>query len=282
MSLHAIALVLVSAVLHTAWNAQLKKVDEKRAFAALLVRWAALFAAVPALWQVAHGARTSWPSLGWATVTSLSWLLYYEWLSLSYQRGDLSVAYPVIRGVSPVAAVALGLAMGELPTPIGLLGVALVVLGVWFISRPSEVRVEGHSIKDAVGVGILSATYSAVDKHGMTLGDPAIYYFACLGLAAVWLAISSHLKDGPDTVRRVERALRWEAMTSGLGDFASYGLVLMALRIAPLMYVIPLRATAVLCSVVVGAMWLKEQQMRQRLAYGLLIVLGIALIGWRG
>lgn len=282
MNSTAIVLVLVSAVLHTGWNAALKQVTEKRPFAAAVVCWAAAFAAVPALWQLAHGARTTSAALGFATITSLSWLVYYEWLAISYERGDLSVAYPVIRGVSPVAAVVIGLAMGEWPTPIGLLGVALVVAGVWLISRPSDAHGSAHAVKDAVGVGILSAAYSGVDKHGMTLGDPAIYYFACLGLAAVWLAISSHLKDGPGAVRRVQSGRRWTAIGSGFGDFASYGLVLMALQIAPLMYVIPLRATAVLVSVVVGAVCLKEPQLRRRLAYGVLIVGGIALIGWKG
>jgi len=282
MNSTAIALVLVSAVLHTAWNAALKQVTEKRPFAAAVVKWAAIFAAVPAIWQLAHGATTTPAALGYATITSLSWLVYYEWLAVSYERGDLSVAYPVIRGVSPVAAVAIGLAMGERPTAFGLLGVGLVVAGVWLISRPTGAHGTAHAIKDAVGVGILSAAYSGVDKHGMTLGDPAIYYFACLGLAAVWLALSSRLKDGPGAVRRVEQARRWQAIGSGFGDFSSYGLVLMVLQVAPLMYVIPLRATAVLISVVVGAVCLKEPQLRRRLAYGLLIVGGIALIGWKG
>ncbi len=215
MNSTAIWLVLASAVLHTGWNAALKQVPEKRPFAAAVVRWAAIFAAVPALWQLAHGATTTVASLGWAMVTSLSWLVYYEWLAISYDRGDLSVAYPVIRGVSPVAAVVIGLAMGEPLQLAGLLGVALVVGGVWLISRPSEAHGTPHAIKDAVGVGILSAAYSGVDKHGMTLGDPAIYYLTCLGLAAVWLAISSRLKDGPGVVRRVERERRWQAIGRG-------------------------------------------------------------------
>lgn len=282
MSPEAIVLVLVSAVLHTTWNAAIKHVTEKRTFAAVIVKWAAVFAAVPALWQVAHGAPITWEAVGLATATSLSWLLYYEWLAISYVRGDLSVAYPVIRGVAPVAALFLGLAMGELPTGLGLLGVGMVVVGVWLISLPDGANRSAFRVRNAVGIGVLSAIYSAIDKRGVTVADPAIYYFGCLFLAAIWLALASRWREGPEALRRVEREHQWLGIASGLGDFASHGLVLLALRLAPLMYVVPLRATAVLISVVVGAVVMKEPQMRRRLAFGLLIVAGITLIGLKG
>lgn len=278
----AVALVLVSAGIHTAWNLELKRAADKLPAAALIVLCAAVAGTPLALWRWRVAGAPEPPAYLLATATSLLWLFYYEWVAHSYDRGDLSVAYPVTRGVAPVAALALGLAMGERPTLAGLTGVALIVVSVWLISRPEDRGRRPRNVGTAAFVGFVSALYSTIDKEGVRHCDPWLYEWLCLSLAAVWLTWRAVAVRGPRACAAVWRSDRWRLAAAGVGDLTSYGLVLLALTQAHVMYVVPLRATAVLLSVLAGGLALGESALRRRLGAGMVMVGGIALVAMGG
>lgn len=280
MSIEALLLVLASAGLHTLWNLQVKRAEDKLTFSACLVAAAAVLTLPPALYLL---AREGWPgslALACALATSLLWLLYYEWVARSYERGDLSVAYPVMRGSAPVAAVGLGLLLGERPTLLGLVGIALIVVAVVGISSSGK-----HGARldlGAVAVGIISALYNAIDQRGVQHCHPVLYLWLCMALAALWLGLRTRQMRGPGVWRRAWREQRRAIWLSGAGDFASYCLILLALQRALVMYVVPLRATAVLISVLAGRLALGEEELHRRMAFGVVMLAGIALLAWQG
>ena len=58
-------------------------------------------------------------------------------LAAAYRRGDLSVVYPVARGVAPLLLVGAGVAVfGERLSWTGWLGVACLVAGFLALQRP--------------------------------------------------------------------------------------------------------------------------------------------------
>lgn len=282
MTLLALLLVLLSAAIHTGWNLLLKQATDRLAFATGIVLASVVFGFPPALYYLIRDGLPPWPAWLCALGTSLLWLVYYEWLARSYDSGDLSVAYPVIRGISPVAAVGFGLAMGERPTVWGLVGVALIVFAVWWISLPPDGPRLPRNVGAAVLVGTVSAIYSAIDKFGVTLCSPLLYIWICLALAGVWLTIRTRQIRGPGALRAAWQAGRARVWWAGVGDHVSYWLILVALTQAHVMYVVPLRATAVLYSVLIGGLALGESAMHRRLLAGLVMIAGVALLAIKG
>jgi drug/metabolite transporter (DMT)-like permease len=283
ITLLAVILVLASAGLHTAYNYLVKTADDKRAFTAVMVGWSAVWGLVPAIWLSCLGYRCEPLGAACALTTSLLWLAYYHYLGLSYERGDLSVAYPVIRGVAPLAAVVFGLAMGERPTLLGLLGVGVVIGALWGFAGNGKAAVgRAPNLREAVLVGILSATYSAVDKVGVEHCQPVLYHTVQLVPATVWLCLWARRRSGPGALVTALREQGRAAMMAGLSCYTAYTLVLIALTQAHVMYVVPLRATAVLFSVAAGGLALGEPQMRRRLACAVLLIGGIALVALGG
>jgi drug/metabolite transporter (DMT)-like permease len=65
-------------------------------------------------------------------------------------------------------------------------------------------------------------------------------------------------------------------------SFASYTLILQALRTAPVSYVVAARQSSVVFAVALALLWLRERPSRARLVGALLTVVGVATIGWAG
>ena len=132
--------VLGSAVLHAAWNAVIRSGADRMLHTGAIVFWTGVIA-LPVLWFVAPPAPESW---GFLAISNVVHMLYYVALASAYRTGNLSFAYPLIRGMAPLM-IALGglLVFGEALRPLGWAGILLVCAGVLLIafrSRASGTR----------------------------------------------------------------------------------------------------------------------------------------------
>jgi uncharacterized membrane protein len=284
MSPLAVGLVLASALLHTVWNAGLKITGDKRCFNAWLLILTSVVATGPALYALARGAHIGPATWRLVLVSSLLQWAYYELLAFSYARADLSIVYPVSRASSPVAATLLAAALGEWPTWGGAQGTAAIVVGVWLMSgaptRWRELRQPG--IVGALGVGVLTALYMAVDREALRSCPVLVYYWLEAALAGLWVTLATWRLRGAVALGLYLRGRAAKVLTAAAGCYGAYILVLTALTMAPSMYVVALRGTAVLWSVLVGGLALREEAWRRRLLCSVLMVGGIVLIAVYG
>jgi len=288
-----LAMVLASALLHASWSAAIKGARDPLAFNALQ----AVLSAVLGLSVLAlFGPRTLSPTL-WALAgaTFLAHALYYYWMSRALERADLTLAYPIIRSTPallPLIAVPL---LGESLSPIGALGIAIVVLGVWGVYggagggwrtafRP-ELRFSWLTL-------IATVAYSLTDKAAMTaLQDqswsaalPRTLTWFCLlsvGSSAVFLPLAARRLSRADWSAAVRRD-PWRATASVAASTAGYGLILQAYQTAPASYVVAVRQTSVLFAVGIAMFFLRERPSRRRVLGALATVLGVAFIAWGG
>jgi multidrug transporter EmrE-like cation transporter len=133
MSGLALGIVLVAAFLHASWNYLAKKSRNKIAF----IWWAILFSIILFFPMFIY----YWPdvtisSVGWACIVATGVLhaFYFWFMSGAYERGDLSLVYPLSRGSGPlfvpIPAVAL---MHEQLSFLGVMGISLVIVGIYVI-----------------------------------------------------------------------------------------------------------------------------------------------------
>lgn len=291
MPIAAVLLILGSSVLHAGWNVLLKRADNKLAFTVLYVSIQPLYM-LPYVVAVSPWAEIS--VRGWLCVLAAGvvYAAYYEALARGYARGELSVVYPVARGIGPALAFLLGIVfLNESPTLFGTFGVGFILLGVYALHRRA-LRVELHkpgaaaALRIAVLVGVTYSVYSLVDKTGVSsLGIHPVVYYCLASVAAVvfvgprvlWVAGWTAVAD------EWRRNARVCIAVAGL-NLASYLLVLYALTMpdTPIGYVVPLRATSGLIAVFVGASVLQEGDLGAKLAAAFSMLCGIVFISVKG
>jgi drug/metabolite transporter (DMT)-like permease len=282
VSIVALALVLGAAVCHGAWNLVLKS-ETRRLPASLGALVVAAVLSTPVLFV--H-SLTELPARVWALVllSAAFETAYVVALTAAYEVGDLSLVYPIARGTAPLLVAPLAVSLlGERLSPSGLLGIALVVAGI-FVSqgvsggarRAAASAGGGRAVALAVLTGVMIAGYSLVNKAGVTQAPVALYAFLVLTADACLFAL----------VLRVRRQLAWpqgraawaRAVAVGVLSFAAYLAVLAAMSQAPVSYVVAGREVSIVITALAGALVLGERHSMRRLAGAAVIFAGLVVL----
>ncbi|MGC8832604.1 MAG: EamA family transporter [Armatimonadota bacterium] len=278
----SVALVLLSAAVHVYWNHQVKCSKDPVAFTWWLQVLGGLLS-LPVGILAAESPRI--PATGWLCIsgTGLIYGAYYSFIAYSYRREDLSCAYPIARGVAPVAGVLFGLLVyHEVPSAFGLAGVALICLGIAALSA-SSIQAKGSDlslpgIAAAVATGVCTAGYSAVDKLGIRFVHPILYIsltFLAGAAAQSWLVLRMRNRDA---LLKFISQNGPSLLSSAVLATAAYLIILYVLRTEPVSYVVPLRSVSVVMSVVVGSRFLSENVGSLRLPAAFVVFLGISAL----
>jgi len=264
MPLDALALALGAAGLHALWNLLLaRETDTEAASAvALLALVATLVVPAALTWRVESAAL---PFIAGSAVLELA---YVALLAIAYRRYELSLVYPVARGLAPVLALLLAVAVGAArPSPLGIVGVLAVAFGVLLV------RGLGRSAGLVFGIVIAAAIagYTVVDRYGIRHAAAGPYLLlVMLGPALVY-----PLLVGRGRVRAAFRPVT--VVIGGLSASASL-LVLLALRLASAPAVAAVRETSVVIATAAAATFLGERVGPSRLAGAVVVTAGVALL----
>jgi uncharacterized membrane protein len=305
-----IGLVAISAVLHVAWNVRLKTAGDPLRTATIGML-AASIGIVPAgivVWWASGAPALPVDGIALGVASGVIEAVYFIFLAAAYRRGDLSVVYPVARGTAPLIAVVIGVALlGERLGLAGSLGVIGLVAGFLVLQRPwravalarrrgdlaggrlpqdggSSRPVRGAidtAILFALATGVTIATYTAIDRVGTRLIAPvpyaAILWVTCSVALVLWIAFVA----GGDLLRHGTAAAR-QAAIGGWLTLGAYLLVLVALSVAPLSGVAPLRESATVFAAAWGSVRMGEAADRaevgRRVGASVLIVGGALLL----
>ena len=268
MPVEALVLALTAAVIHAVWNLLLAGSEDSQSFAAVvLVAAAVVGAPVAALdW---HVEQRVWPFLA---ATSALELTYFVLLALAYTRADLSLVYPLARGLAPVLVLAGAvLVTGVSTSAQQVIGVVLVCIGVLLVRGLGR----GRGALLAVVIAATIASYTVVDKHGVQYASPVAY------LELMSIAVGLAYTSGIVATRGAE-ALRAQlgpkAVLAGAGTFAAYACVLAALRLASAASVAAVRESGVLVATALAVVFLHERVTASRACGAVIVVAGVALV----
>ena len=271
MPFAAFALALSSAFVHASWNLLLARArDSEAATAVALISGTLAFAPVAALtWDLESGV---WPYLAASAALEVA---YIGLLAAAYDRGELSLVYPVARGSAPLlvalfSVVLLGTSLHALTVA----GVGLVAAGVLLVRGVTPLRV-GDDFGLALAIGVTIAAYTLFDKAGLRHAQAFTYLELVILPSAVlyplWISRRKPLRT----------ELRPSAVLAGIAMFGAFGLALAAIRLAPQGFVPgvqALRETSVVVAVAAGALLLQEQVSGLRLGGALLVVAGVVAL----
>ena len=289
MTAASLILVLLAAVAHASWNLLLKRAADPEVFAWCLLVVATVLLA-PLGVALLFFNSVDFTAFWFILATIALHVLYFNLLARGYAQGDLSLVYPVARGMGPMLVPVLAVVfLNETIEPLAIAGIAAIIGGIYTISwwgnfhqvlRSPLLFLRSAGMRYAVLTGLTIAAYSIVDKEGVGHVQPLLYmYFLSIGTAAM-LAPYILLHKGVDSVRTEWRANAVPITIAGLLTFAAYGLVLTAFSLSRVSYVAPAREVGIVISVMLGVFLLKEPFGRGRLLGSGFIVAGLALIAF--
>lgn len=286
MPLLALAMVLVAAVLHATWNLAARRAAA-RGVSGLRFVW--LYSVLgnlvwlgPLLW-VLHEAPPRWDGLTLLALlaTGVLHLAYGLTLQHAYKVAELSVVYPVARGLGPtLSTLGAVLLLEERPGPLAQVGVGLVVLGILGLStgERSAGAPVGRGVAWGALTGMLIALYTLNDGNAVrNLGVPALLVDYSGNLLRMFVLAPSALQD-PGAMRETARDAWKEALMVAVLGTLGYVLVLSAMRLAPLSHVAPAREVSMLIATWLGARVLAEAQLQRRLLASALMVAGVVAL----
>ena len=285
MTLFVFLLVLLSSSVHVLWNTLVKQSEDKPSFAWLTTLVATLvlvpaFGASRWLWPGTLGP----PAWGWAALSGLFEALYAVLLFGAYGRADLSVVYPLSRGVAPLVTLILGgRLLGDSVSLLHGVAVLMIVAGV------TSVAVSSHdSTRDklgrsglflALGTGCMIAGYHLVDRRAMSLADPP-NPFEYLFLVHLFMSAFITLWFGLCLRQGRELLSEWATNRTGVLIVGvciptAYFLIVLALRYGNVTHVTAGRNIGIVLSTLVGLLFLKERVSWGRLLGSLFILAGV-------
>jgi drug/metabolite transporter (DMT)-like permease len=197
---------------------------------------------------------------------------------MAYRTGELSVAYPLMRGTPPLVT-ALG-AWALLAEPLsrgGWAAVGVIVAGALALALDGlrARRMGARSLAIVAANILVIVAYTLVDGSGVRASGNApsyiVWMFALSALALVlarpWL--------GARAMPQSRGA--WGLLAAGAGcTLGSYGIVLWAMTLAPIGLVAALRETSIVFGTLIAAAFLRERVSRQRWAGVALVAAGAA------
>lgn len=275
MTLLVFSLVLLAAALHAIWNAVIKGTGDKTIAIGLVavghLVLGFLLAAIVPLPDI-----KVIPFIIASTI--IHWGYYFS-LTTAYKFGDLSLIYPIARGISPVIVTLLAFFwINERLSWLEMVGVLLISSGILFLGLKSFSNEKSlPPLVFAVSTGVLIAAYSLTDGFGVRLTENPLSYIA-------WLFIAEGLVVFFIFVRFRVRLLKSSFSEIMLGFFAgvistlAYGLVLYAKSLAPLGIVTALRETSVIIATLIGVLWFKEKPIGYRIGAASIVFCGIIFL----
>jgi drug/metabolite transporter (DMT)-like permease len=285
-------LIAGAAVLHVTWNVLIKTSgDPLRAAGLGMALGAVVLTPIAIAGWFAIGRPVIPPeAIALGIGSGVFEAIYVVVLSAAYRAGDLSIVYPLARGTATLLAVGIGIViLGERPGPLGIAGIVVLLVGFFWLQRPWNVLIgaaRGRGIDRGVALalltGVMIATYSALDRVGTRLTEPWLYGAILWASTAIALVVVVAIRFSPAAVIPREPRI----VVGGLIMLVQYMAILVALSIAPLTAVAPLRESAIVLASGWGAIRLAEAAGRRdaaaRIAAASLIVVGAVLLGLDG
>lgn len=302
MSWFAAVLIITSAFMHALWNFISKRRSPTVAFFFVAAVWAVLVVLpiLILLWDTLFFV----PPFVWLliTLTGVAQAVYFSGLAGAYQRGDISLAYPLARAlpVLAVAGISILLGKGGEIGRLSLLGMVLISAGCIILPLPHFRRLRLRDYADGV---YLMAIVAAVGTTAYTLIDDSalrqLRTTAGIPLNTTWITLlfitlqvlSTAVMMGLATLLNPTERQRLAAMIhnrplflsgllTGVVMMTTYGLVLASMAyVRNVSYVAAFRQLSIPIGAVLGMTLQKEARHRPKVMGIVIISMGLILVG---
>lgn len=276
----AILLGLISAVTLAVSNVAVKRSADILVGRVVMAVWGAVIL-IPFAFIVPLPSPETWRALA---VGLMAHFAYQACLVRALHRGDLSLVFPVMRGLSPLmAGLFAWLVLGETLSPVGILGLIIAAAAVIYFGKPEG----GASFRShpnfwalfwAAGTAIGIALYSVADANGVRTADnPATYIVWLFLLDPLGMTSVAIVTRGRSLIASIAEKWRY-GVVAGTLSVLSFGSALYAMDMIEVARVSALRETGVVFAALLAWLFLKEGFGLRRTLAAALLTFGLILL----
>lgn len=283
MFIVSILLVVASGLTHAVWSLFTKRSQNKSVFL-----WSIMM--VTTIGLLPYLIRELWltpltlQAYGFLLLSACLQSVYSLLLARTYNMGDLSQVYPIMRGTStlfiPIGSV---LFLRESLSIYGWIGLLCMVFGfIWLSGIFTRKQASAGTVKPflmALSVGLCTTCYVFVDRINLQhVSAISLLEVTNIGFMAALTPIVLASKQ-----LRVEWKLNAKIILLGaILNPGSYLLFLIAMKYAPVGHISPIREIGTVFATILGIVVLKEKQGTLRIICSILILIGILIISFFG
>ncbi len=218
-------------------------------------------------------------------INTLAVLLF----TMAIQMSDLSLTMPMI-AFSPLFMLFTSpLMLGEFPSLIGVVGVVLVVIGSYLLNiqersngylAPYRALLREPGPRLMLGVAVLWSISANLDKLGVQASSPVVWIILVnLGLS---LAFGLLMLRQTRQLRQLHGSTGMVLALVAIGLLDAIALItqMYALTLTLVAYVISVKRSGIIISVVLGAVLFKEPGFRERLTGTFVMLAGVLCIAF--
>lgn len=250
-------LVVSSAMLHSLWNAIIKK-DGDTLLSASSVVMGAFFIAAIALPFLEFPAAESWPFI---LASALIQVFYIFLLARIYSATEMSTSYPIMRGGAPLLVTLFSIIF--LHEALGLSTLSGIVFICAGVLLTSSILTRKQAPSKATKLIVLNifviAAYTLIDGNGVRLsGSPLAYTLCIFFLQGVGFVLVDALVTRRGFLKH--SAGHWKvSLFAGICTITAYGVTLWAMSQAPIAIIAALREISILFGLLVSWLMLHEK-----------------------
>lgn len=290
MTTYVILIVLSSTVMHAGWNLLARFSKAETTFYMKMLVITSIFGFIPAVWS--ELVTRSMTQLAWLCVLGSGFCagVYLFALGRAFESSDFTIVYPVARSLPVIFVAILDVMRGRFLTPIGWLGILMVVAGCVLVPLRSlsDLRLSAYLNRatlwmvtaafGTVGYTLLDKIAAEVVQQGADTAARYGYFYFLISLVPYW----GFVRMSKPAVARKQSDDWLLAMIAAIFGFGAYWLILWAYQLSPYAsYIVAFRQFSIVIGAVVAFIVLKEPGIKVRLAGAGCITAGLVLIaGW--
>ncbi|MDO8467213.1 MAG: DMT family transporter [bacterium] len=231
--------------------------------------------------------RTFWIAV---VVTGLINSITAPMLLRAYQLGEFSRVFSVSLLTPVFLLFTAFIFLGEIPRPLGIFGVMLTVVGLWFVERDSRKEVKKELAPEAgkidrgvllaIGVALLSSVTVNFDK--LAAQHSSVFFGPAVALAIMAFTSGSYLmligKFRPSHLKGIGMQEIRGVISLGLIGALSNVLFNVALLIGLAVYTIAIKRMGILFGILWGWLFFKEKDIAKKLIGAMIAIGGVVLI----
>ena len=203
----------------------------------------------------------------------------------SLKLSNLSASIPMLSFTPVFLLLTSYLMLKEFPTLAGLFGVLLVVVGSYVLnigelkqgySEPIKSIFRNKGVFYMIIVAFLYSLCANLGKIGVNLSNAAYYMFSFYLIYSIFLFIIFY-KNIKSNIQVLRKNLNYFAL-SGFSTAASEILIGIAYKLSIVPYLISLKRTSILFSVLIGIFIFREKNYKAAIMGSLIMLAGVLLI----
>jgi uncharacterized membrane protein len=272
-------IVIASASMHAGWNF-FAKTSRACKIATLWLGWLiAGFITLPFAIFITDfsGFNSSWIFLFSLTIIAHAFYIYL--LGMAYSIGDMSLIYPISRGVAIFCTVCVFIICGvEDVSSMGMMGILMLLLGITLIAFKRLRDLEKRNVLIvAAKTGLCISIYTIIDKFSIEQIPPTFYMSLMFVLTPIFLTPFIFAKYSAQ-LKYVIKKNKIYSGCIGLVGFTTYLMIMFVLTRNTASYVVALREVSMVFGSVLGIIVLKEEVCIRKCLGIVVIVIGAYLI----